>query len=59
MEERGKTPPPPPSKYNASKMNKERQLLSSCVLHSKKIAQEVELLLNKFLGEDVYNIFGG
>jgi hypothetical protein len=46
----GKTPP---QSTMYQKMKKERQLLSNCVLHSKTIAQEVELLLNKFLGEDV------
>jgi hypothetical protein len=40
-------------------MKKERHLLSSCVLHSKTIVQEVEIFLSKCLGEDVYNMFGG
>jgi hypothetical protein len=40
-------------------MKKERQLLSNCVLHSKTIAREVELLLSKCLGEDVCSLFIG
>jgi hypothetical protein len=42
------------------KMKKEqKKLLRNCVLHSKTIMQEVELLLSKCLGEDVCSLFGG
>jgi hypothetical protein len=38
-------------------MKKERnKLLRNCVLHSKTIVQEVELLLSKCLGEDVCSL---
>jgi hypothetical protein len=40
-------------------MKKERQLLSSCVLHSKTIAHEVEIIHSKCLGEYVCSLFDG
>jgi hypothetical protein len=47
-------PPPPPSKYNASKNEKEqKQLLSNCVLHSKETLQMCKFKLGEDFVEDV------